>query len=52
MVERIRRAADQGLKAYYGSLDSDTTLVQSFFCNDAFEIENDRIYFNALECAW
>lgn len=52
MTERLRAAAGQGLKAYYGSLSSDENPVQSFFCTDAFEVENDRIYFNYLECVW
>lgn len=52
MIERLKRAADQGLKAYFGHLSSDDTPVQSFFCTDAFEVENERIYFNYLECAW
>ncbi len=52
MIARLRQAAGQGLKAYFGSLSSDNTLVQSFFCTDAFELENDRIYFNYLECTW
>jgi hypothetical protein len=52
MIERLRELAGQGVTAYYGSLSSDDTLVQSFFCTDAFEIENERIYFNYLECAW
>lgn len=52
MVARLEKAADQGLKAYFGYLSSDNTPVQSFFCTDAFEVENERIYFNYLECAW
>lgn len=52
MIARLREAAGQGLKAYFGSLSSDNTLVQSFFCTDTFEVENERIYFNYLECAW
>jgi len=52
MIARLQQAAEQGLKAYFGRLSSDNTLVQSFFCTDAFEVENERIYFNYLECAW
>ncbi len=52
MVARLQQAAGQGLKAYFGSLSSDNTPVQSFFCTNAFEVENERIYFNYLECAW
>ena len=52
IVERLRLAAGQGLKAYFGHLSSDEGPVQSFFCTDAFEIENESIYFNCLECVW
>jgi hypothetical protein len=52
MIARLKQAAEQGLKAYFGTLDSDSTMVQTFFCTDAFELENERIYFNALECVW
>lgn len=52
MIARLEKAADQGLKAYFGYLSSDNTPVQSFFCTDAFEVENERIYFNYLDCAW
>ena len=52
MITRLRDAAGKGLKAYFGSLSSEDTPVQSFFCTDAFEVENEQIYFNYLECAW
>ena len=52
MIERLQKAAEQGLKAYFGSLDSETDMVQTFFCTNAFELENERIYFNYLEWAW
>ena len=52
MVTRLQAAAEKGLKAYHGRLSSDNTPVQTFFCTDAFEVENDQIYFNYLECAW
>lgn len=52
MIARIQHAANQGLKAYFGHLSSDSSPVQSFFCTDAFEVENEQIYFNCLECAW
>lgn len=52
MVDRLRQAAEKGLKAYVGTLSSDNTPVQTFFCTEAFELENERIYFNYLECAW
>lgn len=52
MIEKIREAKKKGLKAYYGSLDSETSMIQTFFCTDSFEVENEKIYFNGLECVW
>jgi UDP-2,3-diacylglucosamine pyrophosphatase LpxH len=52
MVERLKQASQKGLKAYFGQLSSDDTLVQQFFCTDALEVENDKIYFNYLDCTW
>lgn len=52
MIARLQQAVGRGLKAYFGRLSSDNTAVQSFFCTDAFELENERIYFNCLECTW
>jgi hypothetical protein len=52
MIARLRQAAGQNFKAYFGRLSSDNTMVQTFFCTDTFELENERIYFNYLECAW
>lgn len=52
MLEKIRDAKMRGCKAYYGWLDSETNPIQSFFCMDSLEVENDKIYFNGLECTW
>lgn len=52
MIQRLQVSAGQGLMAYFGWLSSDNTPVQSFFCTDAFEVENERMYFNCLDCAW
>lgn len=52
MIEKIKEAEKRGLKAYYGWLDSETSPIQTFFCTDSFEVENDKIYFNGLENIW
>jgi hypothetical protein len=52
MINKIREAKDKGLKAYFGWLDSETSMIQTFFCTDSFEVENEKIYFNGLECVW
>ena len=52
MVEKLEDARRRGLKVYYGELSSESTNAECFFCTDSFEVENDKIYFNALECVW
>lgn len=52
MLEKVREAKKRGLTAYFGWLDSETSIIQTFFCTDSFEVENEKIYFNGLECVW
>jgi hypothetical protein len=52
MMVKIKEAQEKGLKVYYGSLDSETSPIQTFFCTDAIEVENEKIYFNGLENVW
>jgi len=52
IVERITKAKSTGSKVFIGKLSSDNTPIESFFCTDSFEVENEKIYFNALECVW
>jgi hypothetical protein len=52
MIQKLEAYRKKGWKAYYGHLDSESNPVQTFFCMDSFEEENDEIYFNGLECAW
>jgi len=52
MIEKLEANRKQGRVAYYGRLDSESNSVQTFFCMDSFEEENDEVYFNGLECAW
>jgi hypothetical protein len=52
MMEKIKSAREHGLRVYFGSLDSETSNIQTFFCTDSFEVENEKIYFNGLECVW
>ena len=52
MIEKLRGNRKKGMRAYFGRLDSETSTTQTFFCTDSFEEENDKLYVNALECAW
>ena len=52
MIEKLDACRKKGWHAYYGRLDSESNPVQTFFCMDSFEEENDEVYLNGLECAW
>ncbi len=52
MVEKLLDAKKRGLKVYHGNLDTESSQAECFFCCDSFETENEKFYFNALECAY
>ena len=52
VVERMVKARRTGHEVFIGKLSSENNLIESFFCVDSFELENETVYFNALECAW
>jgi hypothetical protein len=52
MKAKLESNRQKGRTAYFGYLDSETSNVQTFFCMDCFEEENDKIYLNALENSW
>ena len=51
-LKKLEDARQKKLKVYAGRLSSDNNTVETFFCCDAFEAENEQMYINALECAW
>ena len=52
VVSRIAEARNTNKNIYIGKLSSDESLIESFFCTDSFEAENDKIYLNALDNIW
>ena len=52
VAHRVVEAQKKGARVYIGELSSEDGEIESFFCCDSFELENDSIYFNALECSW
>jgi hypothetical protein len=53
VARKLRAAKSSGYSIYGGKLSSDEgDVIESFFCTDSFEMENDQIYFNYLENAW
>ncbi len=53
VVNKLLKAKSEGKTIYEGQLSSDNgDVIESLFCTDSFEIENEKIYFNYLECIW
>ncbi len=52
VMQRVKRAEKEGKSVLVGSLSSERSYTDTFFCCDSFEWENDKLYINALECGW
>lgn len=52
VIRKLVEAKEKGKQVYVGELSSEENTMESFFCCDSFEVENEKIYFNGLECAW
>lgn len=52
VTNKIIEAKQKGKSVYVGELSNEEDTVEGFFCCDSFELENDKIYFNGLSCAW
>lgn len=52
IVARIAEARNTDKQIYIGNLSSDENPIESFFCTDSFEAENEKIYLNALDNIW
>ena len=52
VANKMIEAKRTGKNVYIGELSSEDDMVESFFCCDSFEVENEKIYFNGLECVW
>ena len=52
LKEKMRLAQESGKKVYSGKLESEDNIFECFFCTDSIEMENEKIYFNAVECVW
>lgn len=51
--EKLEDAKNSGKTIYMGELGTeDGDALESYFCVDSFEIQNDHIYFNYLDCLW
>ena len=53
VAKKLTNAMNSGKIFYTGRLSSDNgDVIESYFCMDSFEVENEHIYFNYLECGW
>jgi len=52
VLHKVKEADKQGRRIYVGSLSSEETMTELFFCCDSFEWENDKLYVNGLKCLW
>jgi hypothetical protein len=52
IAKKIIDASTSGKSIFEGELSSDGDTVESFFCMESFETENEHIYFNYLNCIW
>lgn len=52
VAQKLRAAIESKKIIYSGSFSSDESTLESFFCTESFEAENNEIYFNYLENYW
>lgn len=53
LKEKITKSVEEGKRVYFGKLSSDDgDWLEAYFCTDSFELENEKLYFNGIECAW
>lgn len=52
IAKRLRNAKKENKEIYTGRLSSDGGILENYFCQDSFEVENENIYFNYLENYW
>ncbi|MFA4859821.1 hypothetical protein [Methanoregula sp.] len=48
----IKDSLEEGKSVYCGRLSSEDDLLEAYFCTDSFEMKNDTLYINCVNCAW
>lgn len=52
VVEKVKKAIQQGTNVVTSRLSSDGSLAESFLCTTMFEIKSDHFYINAFNSYW
>ena len=52
IMSRAADAFDAGKRVWVGRLSSEYSDVETFFCLESFEWENETLHIDGLECAW
>lgn len=51
--KKLTEAIQASKNIFEGELSSENgDVIEAYFCMECFEIENEHIYFNYLECLW
>jgi hypothetical protein len=53
IAEKLKEATKNKKRIYSGELSTENgDFIESSFCVDSFEAENENFYFNCLTCVW
>lgn len=52
VIDRAKKALEEGMNVVIGGLNSDGPLEESFLCMEVVEIESDEFYINAYDNYW
>jgi len=52
VYQKYLQAKESGKKVYIGRMSSDDEALAAYLCMDSFIVENEKIYFNYINCVW
>lgn len=52
LAAKVKRAMEDGMDVWVGTLDSDGEGSEPFFCCESFEVEHPHLYINSLSNGW
>ena len=52
LMQLIHESLSEGKLVYSGRLSSDSDILESYFCTDSFEMKNEKLYINGINCVW
>jgi hypothetical protein len=52
VYQKYLQAKESGKKVYIGRMSSDDEALAAYLCMDSFIAEDEKIYFNYINCVW